>query len=101
MKRHKKESFELNREDMSDWLKQRFAEKEELLKSFYENRVFLGKKVVCEDTRVGHLFIAGCTLNLGVLFFTYYIVSWYPLVMLGVFGFCTLHALYFVKRFGK
>ncbi|TYZ62222.1 hypothetical protein PybrP1_002082 [[Pythium] brassicae (nom. inval.)] len=101
MKRHKKESFQLSHEDMSDWLKQRFAEKEELLKSFYENRVFLGKQVICEDTRVGHHVIAGCALNLGVLFFTYYIVSWYPLVMLCIYAFCTLHALFFVKMFGK
>lgn len=101
MKRHKKASFQGRREDMSEWLKDRFAEKEEMLKSFYENREFLGKKVICEDTRIGHHFIAGCLLNLGVLFFTYYIVSWYPLVMLCIYGFCTLHALFFVKTFGK
>lgn len=101
MKRYPKASFAASRGDMGQWLNDRFAEKEALLKSFYENRVFLGKHVICEDARVGLPVIAGCALNVGVLFFTYYIVSWYPLVMLCIYSFCTLHALFFVKTFGK
>ncbi|GAB9469698.1 Lysocardiolipin acyltransferase [Globisporangium polare] len=101
MKRYRKATFEAHKGDMDQWLKDRFAEKEELLKNFYENRVFLGKQVICENTRIGYHVIAGCAMHLAVLFFTYFIATAYPLIMLCIYAFVALHSLFFVHTFGK
>ncbi|RLN71048.1 hypothetical protein BBJ28_00006946, partial [Nothophytophthora sp. Chile5] len=49
---------------MDQWLKQRFAEKEELLKSFYENDAFMDKKRVCQDSPIALTVVLGLAFNL-------------------------------------
>lgn len=82
-------------------LKDRFTEKEERLRCFYETGAFEGKQCVREDLPLWSSVVPGIAFNLGLCCLALYLLVIYPVTTCTWFALCTALSVLQARRFGN
>ncbi|KAG7401257.1 hypothetical protein PHYBOEH_002061 [Phytophthora boehmeriae] len=78
VQRYHRSTLAKHKGKMDQWLKQRFAEKEKRLQSFYEHGAFEGKKCVRQDLPLWRFVVPGIVFNVALCCFALYLLINFP-----------------------
>ncbi|KAE9027492.1 hypothetical protein PR001_g11954 [Phytophthora rubi] len=101
VKRYHRSALVKHKEHMDQWLKDRFAEKEERLRCFYDTGAFEGKQCVQEELPLWSSVVPGIAFNLGLCCLALYLLVVYPVATSTWFALCTALSVLQARRFGS
>ncbi|KAL4146529.1 hypothetical protein PRNP1_012393 [Phytophthora ramorum] len=101
VKRYHRSTLTKHKDHMGQWLKERFAEKEERLRSFYETGVFEGKACVPQELPLWTSVVPGTAFNLALCGFALYWMVSCPAMACAWFALSTALSVLQARNFGN
>ncbi|CAH0484660.1 unnamed protein product [Peronospora farinosa] len=101
VKRYHRSALAKHKEHMDWWLKDRFAEKEERLRHFYETGAFDGKPYVRQKLPMWSSVVPGIAFNLGLCCLALYLLLNHRMVTATWFTLTTMLSVHQARSFGS
>ncbi|KAF4320229.1 hypothetical protein BBO99_00004242 [Phytophthora kernoviae] len=101
VQRYHRSTLTKHKGKMDQWLKQRFAEKEERLQSFYENGAFEGKKCVRQELPLLRFVVPGIVFNAALCCLALYLLINFPVSSITWFALTTALSVLQARSFGN
>lgn len=101
VKRYHRSTLTKHKDHMDQWLKDRFAEKEERLRRFYETGAFEGKQCVQQELPLWTSVVPGIAFNVALCYLALYLLATFPVAACTWFALCTTLSVIQARNFGN